>query len=379
MKVYCPHNKQLCLVGGGHSHVTVIRQLVSKPLASIHVTLVSPDVFTPYSGMLPGLIAGHYSHQDCHIDLHRLCRWAGIQFVRDTVQRINPVLRELYCDQRPPIKYDLLSINIGSQPAIDNILGANTFGYTIKPVNNFLHHWQQWLEFYAKSKQKRHIVVVGGGAAGVEVLLAMHYRLLNTTSINAAFTLICSDNTILPSHNPAVQAFFSRHFLSLNIRIIKNSFVKSIDGQQFYLMDGSSVDYDFTVWAIHAGAQTWPAMSGLKCDDHGFIEVDQFLRSTSHPDIFAAGDTAAFTSRKLPKAGVYAVRQGPVLLNNILAEFKQQPLAPFKPQQRFLSLLTTGGRHAIASRGSIFLQGKWVWYWKNHIDHNFMNRFKPLH
>ncbi|SFL25285.1 selenide, water dikinase [Nitrosomonas aestuarii] len=376
MKAYSPRKKQLCLVGGGHSHVTVIRQLALKPLPGIQVTLISPDIFTPYSGMLPGLIAGHYTHQDCHINLHRLCRWAGIQFHRGFVKRINPDLRELSCAQHPPIKYDLLSINIGSQPAIENILGANTFGYTIKPINNFLHHWQRWLEFCAKSKQKQHIVVVGGGAAGVEVLLAMHYRLRNTTSINAAFTLICSDNAILPSHNPAVQAFFLRHFQSLNIRIIKNCFVASIDRQQLQLMDGSSIDYDFTVWAIHAGAQTWPAMSGLKCDNHGFIEVDQFLRSTSHPNIFAVGDSAAFTPRNLPKAGVYAVRQGSVLFNNILATFKQQPLAPFKPQQRFLSLLTTGGHHAVASRGFIFFQGKWVWYWKNHIDQSFMNRFK---
>lgn len=154
MKAYSPRKKQLCLVGGGHSHVTVIRQLALKPLPGIQVTLISPDIFTPYSGMLPGLIAGHYTHQDCHINLHRLCRWAGIQFHRGFVKRINPDLRELSCAQHPPIKYDLLSINIGSQPAIENILGANTFGYTIKPINNFLHHWQRWLEFLCQIKAK---------------------------------------------------------------------------------------------------------------------------------------------------------------------------------------------------------------------------------
>lgn len=377
MKVLSSHKKHLCLIGGGHSHVTVIKRLIREPIPDIHVTLVSPDTCTPYSGMLPGLIAGHYSYEECHIDLQRLCLLAGVQFLCTAVEMINPDLRTIHCARFSSIEYDLLSINVGSRPAIDNIEGADIFGSSVKPVKIFLNHWNQWLSAHLESKQKQHILVVGGGAAGVEILLAMHHRLKNTTSIRAAFTLICADKTILSSHNQAVQNFFLKHLQSLNITIIKNSLVTAIDKNQLYLKDGSSIKYDFTAWTVHAGAYQWPAESGLNCDDHGFIEVDQYLRSISHSDIFAAGDCAAFTPRSLPKAGVFAVREGPILFRNLIATLKHQSLVPFRPQKYFLSLLTTGNRHAIASRGSIFFQGKWVWYWKNHIDQSFVRQFKP--
>ena len=376
MKEHSFGKKRLCLIGGGHSHVTIIKQLAIKPVADIQVTLVSPDTYTPYSGMLPGLIAGHYSFEDCHINLDRLCQWAGVKFIHRAVTKIDPDSHHIYAAQFSPIQYDLLSINIGSQPATSDIRGADNYGHTIKPVKIFLQQWQQWLETHAGLKQIQRIVVVGGGAAGVEVLLAMHYRLQNTTSIKAEFTLINSSQRILSSHNQTVQNFFQRHLQSLDIKVLNSSYVTSINQQQLHLKDGSSVDFDFTVWAIHASAQSWLMAGGLKCDSNGFVEVDQYLRSISHPDIFAAGDSAAFLPRPLPKAGVYAVRQGPVLLKNIIATFRQQPLITFKPQQHFLSLLTTGRRHAIASRGPLFLKGKWVWYWKNHIDQSFMRRFK---
>ncbi|MDR4517250.1 MAG: FAD-dependent oxidoreductase [Nitrosomonas sp.] len=377
MKALSPCKKHLCLIGGGHSHVTVIKQWIKKPIADTRVTLVSPDIYTPYSGMLPGLIAGHYSFEDCHINLQRLCNWAGVQFLSSTVEMINPDLKTIHCTQIRPVKYDLLSINIGSRPAIDDIQGADSFGSTIKPVKDFLNQWSEWLSTHSESKHKQRIVVVGGGAAGVEVLLAMYYRLQSTTSINAAFTLICADQTILPSHNPAVQNFFLHYLQSLNITIIRNSHVTAINRHQLHLQDETSIQYDFTVWAIHAGAHPWPAKSSLKCNAHGFIEVDRFLRSTSHQDIFAAGDSVSFMPRSLPKAGVFAVREGPVLFKNLIATLQHQPLVPFRPQQNFLSLLTTGDRYAVASRGAIFFQGKWVWHWKNHIDQAFMRQFKP--
>jgi selenide,water dikinase len=134
---------------------------------------------------------------------------------------------------------------------------------------------------------------------------------------------------------------------------------------------------DFVAWAINAGTQSWLADSGLACDDQGFVQVDHFLRSVSHPNVFAVGDSAAFTPMPLPKAGFYAVRQGPVLTHNLVATFNRRALRPYRPQHHFLSLLTTGERYAVASRGSFFIKGKWVWQWKNFIDRRFMARFKP--
>jgi len=377
MKGQPPYKKDLRLIGGGHSHVAVIKQLGMRPISGIRTTLISHDTHTPYSGMLPGLIAGHYSFEDCHIDLRKLCQWAGIQFIRSEVMHLNPIVKKIVCHHYPSLRYDLLSINTGSQPALNTIKGAINHGHAVKPVKQFLKNWCQWLATIATSKAVQHIVVVGGGAAGVEIVLAMHYRLHEETSINARFTLICADKSILSSHNQRVQAFFQRHMCSLDITIINDKHVISISENQLLLDNNETLDYDFTAWAINAGAQSWPLESGLQCDSKGFIQVDQYLRSISHPDIFAVGDSAAFTPTPLPKAGVYAVRQGPILAKNIYATFKQHALKPFKPQQRFLSLLTIGGRYAVASKGFFFASGKWVWYWKNHIDRAFMARFSP--
>ena len=376
MKAHLSNKKHLCLIGGGHSHAIVIKQLLEKPLSDVDITLISPDTHTAYSGMLPGLIAGHYSFEECHIDLHRLCQWAGVRFVRGAVDRINPDLQVIHCPKLLPIKYDLLSVNIGSHPAILNIRGAEIYGHAIKPVSNFLLHWFSWLQSHAESKQNQHIVVVGSGAAGIEVLLAMHYRLQNTTAITATYTLINANSTILTTHNRTVQNFFLSHLRSLNITV-RNGHISSIDQDMLYFQDGSSLEYDFAVWAIHAGAYSWPAESSLTCDARGFIMVDQYLRSITHHNIFATGDCAAFSPQALPKAGVFAVRQGPALSNNLIATLTKKELRPFKPQQRFLSLLTTGRKHAVASRGFFFLQGKWVWHWKNYIDRKFMQHFHP--
>ncbi len=372
-----PHKKDLRLIGGGHSHIAVIKKLGMRPIPGIRVTLISNNTLAPYSGMLPGLIAGHYTFEDCHIDLRKLCQWAGVQFVCSEVQRIDPIARQIYCHQYPSLRYDLLSINVGSQPALTEIKNATVHGHPIKPIKQFLQNWRQWLESAQASRQPKQVVVIGGGAAGVEILLAMHYKLCNTTAIHADFTLICADQNILSAHNERVQEFFQHHLQTLGIRIVCGKHVISVTERQLALNDDTTLNYDFSAWAIHASAQPWLAESGLECDGRGFIQVDQYLRSISHPDIFAAGDSAAFMPMPLPKAGVYAVRQGPILAKNIVAQLENRQLSPFKPQRRFLSLITTGKRYAIASRGALFARGKWVWVWKNHIDRAFMARFNP--
>lgn len=357
--------------------MTVIKQMGIKPTPGLEITLISEDTYTPYSGMLPGLIAGHYSFDDCHINLRQLCQWAGIRFLCGTVEQLDCKEKKIICHHLSPISYDLLSINTGSRPRQQTIDGALQYGCAVKPINTFLSQWRQWLISAMATNRIHQIIMIGGGAAGIEVILAMHYHIYNTSNIRAAFTLITSDRNILSAHNKCVQNFFIRHLNQLGITIITNQKVTAITPHELLLTDGQSLAVDFAALAIDAGAQPWLVESGLQCDSKGFIQVDKFLRSISHPDIFAVGDNAAFTPSPLPKAGVYAVRQGPVLTNNLIATLQRKPLRPFKPQHRFLSILTTGGRHAVASRGLFFAAGKWVWFWKNHIDRKFMARFSP--
>lgn len=343
------YKSDLVLIGGGHSHVAVIKQLGMKPLPGVRITLVSESTYTPYSGMLPGLIAGHYAFDDCYIDLRKLCQWANVRFIHSEVTSVNPVERHIVCHQYPSLRYDLLSINTGSRPALHTINGALNHGHAVKPVNKFLDHWWQWLNSVSATdtNQLQHIVVVGGGAAGIEVLLAMHYYLRSNTHINAKFTLVCSDEKLLASHNVRVQDFFRHHLNSLRIEIMTACKAVSAAPHQLLLDNGKSLAADFVTWAIHAGAQPWLAKSGLSCDSQGFIQVDKFLRSITHPDVFAVGDSAAFMPTALPKAGVYAVRQGPILTHNLVATLKQRALRPYRPQHHFLSLLTTDRKSVV--------------------------------
>lgn len=368
--------KDLLLIGGGHSHIIAIKRLAMKPLTNVRITLISSNALTPYSGMLPGLIAGHYAHEDCHVDLRILCQWAGIKFIHRKVMHMDPSKKQIDCQDNLSLRYDVLSINVGSQPALHSIPGAIIYGSPVKPIKQFLQQWQHWLTTQQRSNHLQRIIVVGGGAAGIEILLALHYRLANTTAIRAEFTLICADSHILNSHNKKVQNFFHLHFKTLGIRLIEGKYVVSALEHQLVLDDHTRYDYDFLAWAIHANAQPWLGKSGLACDHNGFIQVDEYLRSISHPDIFATGDCAAFTPMPLPKAGVYAVRQGPFLAKNISTQLVGHgSLQPYKPQQYFLSLLTTGERCAVASRGAFFAHGKWVWLWKNYIDRSFITSF----
>lgn len=370
------NKRAICLIGGGHSHIAVIKQFGIHPIPGASLTLISPDALTPYSGMIPGLIAGHYAFKDCHIDLMKLCRWAGAQFVSGQVQAMDLQTKQVVCGQHPPVHYDLLSINTGSQPALHQIHGATEYGHPVKPIKNFIQGWQSWLESARNSLRPQRVVVIGGGAAGIEILLAMHYKMSRRYSKRSDFTLVCADQQILSTHNQQVRNFFDQHLQSSGITIIRGKRVIAIDRQQLLLDDQTTLHYNFAAWCIHATAPPWLKESGIQCDEKSFVLVDQYLRSISHPEIFTSGDAASFTPAPLPKAGVYAVRQGPILAKNIAALIKNQPLSPYKLQRRYLSLLTTGDRYAVASWGSFFAQGKWVWYWKNWIDRSFMARYQ---
>ena len=165
--------RDLVLVGGGHAHALVLRMLAMDPVPGARLTLVSPASHTPYSGMLPGLVAGHYRFEDTHIDLARLCQWAGVRFLRDTVTALDPARRELHFAQRPPLGYDLLSLDIGSQPTLDVVPGAREYAVPVKPVAEFWQRWQAGLGTHGGQR----IAIVGGGAGGLELALAMAHAL----------------------------------------------------------------------------------------------------------------------------------------------------------------------------------------------------------
>ncbi len=376
---------ELILIGGGHSHLSVIKQLGMRAIPGLRVTVISKDIHTPYSGMMPGLIAGHYQYDDAHIDLRKLCQLAGIRLFHSEVTGVDLDLQQVFCHNRAPLRYDWLSINSGSQPDLNHISGARSAGIAIKPISLFLDHWQQLMERLKSQPRPFKLTIVGGGAASVEVALAIRYQLQHSLGSDAdqfAIELLCGTEQLLPTHNPRVRQAIKQQLTAKNIQLTLHCKVleaKSIgDKTELIISDGSRLLTDDVIWAVSAGSPQWPVKTGLACDQRGFISVNKYLQSISHPNVFAAGDIAHFSPQPLAKSGVYAVRDGQFLAHNLRRAIAGQSLKPYHPQRRFLSLLMTGDKAAIASRGALSIRGQWVWRWKDYIDRRFMQRFRNI-
>jgi selenide,water dikinase len=370
-------SQDLVFVGGGHSHALVLRELGMRPLAGLRVTLISPTSHTPYSGMLPGLIAGHYSYEQTHIDLARLCQWAGVRFIAAEVAALDPEARLLSIAGRPPVGYDLLSIDIGSQPDLDSVPGARQHAVPVKPVASL---WSRWRDLYSwlegiTSGEPRRLAVVGGGAGGIELAMAMAHTLAGRP---VSVQLYWSGPHLLDGYNGRARRSVERALLELGVKLHPNSRVAGVEAGQLRLADGAVTRFDQLFWCTGASAAGWIGESGLQTDERGFLAVRDTLQAVSDERIFGAGDIATQLNHPRPKAGVFAVRQAPVLAANLRNLLLHKPLREHRPQRRFLSLVSLGGRRAVADKGWFSVTGSWVWRWKDRIDREFMGRFEDL-
>jgi selenide,water dikinase len=384
MESAVPTQKDIVLIGGGHSHVAVLRSFGMKPVPGVRLTLISTAYDTPYSGMLPGFLAGHYTFEESHINLIPLCQFAQAQLYQDTVVGLDLTKKQIHCQNHPPVGFDFVSIDTGSTPRIDDIPGAKTHAIPVKPVDRFLKRWNE-IEANLKenSKTPKRIIIVGGGAGGVELTLSLQHRLLKSklaigTSTHIEFSLITASPSVLSTHNRRVQENYTRVLKDRGIEVVTEFRVAEVEENQIVGPSGNKIPYDYLLWVTNAVAPVWPKEAGLDVDRHGFITVDDFLQSTSHPFVFAAGDIATMKNYSRPKSGVFAVRQGPPLTKNLRHSVTGQTLVRYKPQKHFLSLISTGDQFAIASKGKGIVKGKWVWRWKDQIDRRFMKRYQAL-
>jgi selenide,water dikinase len=355
-----------------------------KPLPGVRLTVICRDVHTPYSGMLPGLIAGHYDFDDAHIDLGPLSQFANARFYRDDVIGLDLEGKRVLCANRPPVPYDLLSINIGSAPVTQAIPGARENVVPVKPIANFFAHWERLRDRVVERGEAVRIGVVGGGAGGVELLLAVQHRLTGLLSARGrntdhlSFHLITDMDDILHTHNRRVGAIFQRVLRQRGVQVHTGHAVMRVEPGLLICENQASIALDEILWVTSAGAAAWLGESGLDVDDEGFVTVDDCLQSTSHPGIFAAGDIAAMVNHPRPKSGVFAVRQGPPLARNLRRHAKSQPLRAFTPQRKFLGLISTGDKYAVASRADWAREGRLLWRWKDWIDRRFMRKYNEL-
>lgn len=363
----------MVLAGAGHAHAQVLLEWSRAPLPGVELVVVSPQALAPYSGMVPGWLAGTYRLDEMGIDFLALCAAAGARWIAAEVDTLDPDRKQLMLTTGEALGYDLLSLNVGStlRPPAEG--GARMLA--MRPLSALPAAYEAVLEDWSRgpTSQPWTITAVGGGAAGVESLLAVLARLRKLRPDRPVQGgLVTSGIQLLPGLSAAARRAAQRALAHAGVAVQLGS----------RWCDAIGRSSDLVLWATGAEAHDWqrdPTRRGsLAVSAQGFVQVDDQLRSVSHPEIFAVGDCAHWEQgpHALPKAGVIAVRMGSVLSNNLRAALAGAADShPYRPQRQFLVLLATGDGRAIASRGPFGASGSWAWRWKDFIDRRFIARY----
>ncbi|MEX0319372.1 MAG: selenide, water dikinase SelD [Ruegeria sp.] len=365
-----PLTRDLVLIGGGHTHALVLRKWGMNPLPGARVTVINPGPTAPYSGMLPGFVAGHYERWELNIDLVRLARFAGARVILGGVDGIDLDRREVHVPGRPPVGFDVASVNVGITSDMPALPGFADHAVPAKPLGPFAAHWAEYLAGDGPAS----VAVIGGGVAGAELVMAMAHA-LKARGRSAKVTLIDSA-TALSATGPKAAASIRRAMAGLGVDLIERAQIDYIAPDHLQLAGGRRIEAEFVTGAAGARPYRWIAKTGLALQD-GYIAVNGHLQS-SDPHVFAAGDCAHLNDDPRPKAGVYAVREAPVLFDNLRAALGAGQMRRYVPQKDYLKLVSLGGKSALAERFGTALSGGLMWRWKDHIDQKFMNRFRDL-
>ncbi|WP_424971906.1 selenide, water dikinase SelD [Dinoroseobacter sp. S76] len=365
-----PLTRDLVLIGGGHTHALVLRQWGMTPLPGVRLTLIDPHPSAPYSGMLPGHIAGHYARQDLEIDLVKLARFAGARLILGRAEGLDMATREIHVPGRAPVRYDIAALDIGVTSRLPDLPGFSEHALAAKPLGRFADHWET---FAANPPTEPHVVVLGAGVAGVELAMACAHRL----GAEARVTVVEAGLDILAGMTPHTRDALADELAAQGIAVELNARAARIAADHVALEDGRALRADVVIGATGARPQGWLAETGLALVN-GFIAVDNQLRSLSDDRIYATGDCAHMGFAPRPKAGVYAVRQAPILLANLRADLTGKARKRYSPQKDYLKLISTGRKAAIADKAGMRSSGAWLWRLKNRIDRKFMEKFHDL-
>jgi len=341
--------KRVLLIGAGHAHLVALRSLAQKPLYGARITLVSPLARQVYSGMLPGILAGHYRRAEAEIDVAALAERGYVEFERGIVERFDAGKRHVALKDGRSSGYDVVSFNVGSLIAAS--IPGSEHALAVKPFDEFL----------ARLRIAERVAVIGAGAAGAELAMALRHRGAEVT---------------LYSEMPVLAPRVLQQLRRRKVDFRPGMPVTAIEPGPVVIAGTARQDFELVLLATGAAPMPWLRQSGLQTDERGFVLVGATLQSVSHPEVFALGDCGTLRDSPQPKSGVYAVRHGESLVDNLRRLVVGAPFEPYVPQEKALSLLSCGARYAIAERGGWSAQGRWVWWWKDGIDRRWIASFR---
>lgn len=365
---------QLLLIGGGHAHLCVLEALARRTRSGIDVTLVSEHDSQFYSGMMPGHLAGHYTLEECSVPLDPVAETAQADFVRARVIGLDLEQRVAITEAGGILPFDVVSIDIG--PAANSgLIPGLQHALPVRPADRLMDTWRTLELRFSGTPLSQTVAVIGGGAAGTEIALALAYR-AQQSDVLLKLTLVTGRPGLLPGFPAKARRLMAQRLTALGVRVLEAQ-VEAVQPNSVAVRGAGEFYADQIIAAVGTAPHDWPAQAGLQCDAQGFIAVNRHLQSVSHPFVFAAGDCASMQGRPHPKSGVYAVRAGAPLAENLMRALTKRRLVSYRPQRLALYLLSAGGQDAVGVWGPLVVEGDWVWRWKDRIDRQFVRRFNP--
>jgi NADH dehydrogenase FAD-containing subunit len=365
--------KHLVLVGGGHAHLTCLKNLQEFRSLGHHVTVIGPAIHHYYSGMGPGMLAGTYRPQEIRFNIKKMAYAGGADFQLGTVTKIVPMEKRLVLAGGEQITYDVMSFNTGSGIPTSNLaIASDAKVFTVKPIEQLLRAQQHIKE--RLKKKTHHIIIAGGGPAGLEITGNL-WRLAANLEGQAKFTLVAG-RRLLADFPEKVRALALRSFGRREIEVIEGTYLREVQTSVARLQDGRMLPFDMIFLAL--GVRPAPLFkdSGIPTGPDGGLLVNQYLQSVAFPEIFGGGDCIYFQPQPLDKVGVYAVRQNPILFHNLKAALEGRPMRRFKPQGAYLLLFNMGDDRAIFCKQQLVFDGRLAFWLKDYIDRSFMKKFQ---
>ena len=369
--------RRIVLVGGGHAHIQTLDHFASEPPPGVRTTMVVDLPIAVYSGMVPGYVSGQYRRDEVEIDVVGLCRRADVEVVLAPAVGVDPDGQRILMEDGSSVPYDVASFDIGSTVAGLGVPGVREHAFPTRPIGRFCTLVEEASELIRRQipRERVEVVVVGGGAGGVELAFTMEQR-VRELGAPVRVRLLEGGPDILSTYSQSLRRRVRRQAQRRGIEIVCERRVEEVDGGSVLLPRGEKIDFDVLIWVAGSRSHDVFEKSGVATDDRGFVLIRPTLQFKDYDNLFAVGDCGTFVDfPDTPKAGVYAVRQGPFVTHNILACLRGTPLRPYKPQGDFLTLMNLGDGSAVGGKWGWSFEGDWVMKWKNRIDREFMGRF----